>query len=348
MDLYNGKLPGLQETLQHLTVERLKDICKYRGMTGISSLRKKELIETLRTELEDPEAMEEFLTERFFGELETLDLLCENAYPVEKLADDMKEDIWDMTLAGYVFVQDDVFYMPREIRSAYEELCASDFKEFFVFAGLLRSYGLAAVNLYGIVETSMLTEIFNRQNGETLSEEQMIQILLPVILLPESIVTWRPGYLYDREIQSDMFPVILESQMEKEYYVPDKEEFLRYADPDYCEDTLQWEAVKSFFVKELEMDPLETEFIVHQLQMLTHVGADLDILMGAMEGLGVEEPNVRQMQRLIHLLTEAWNNTRLIENRGFTSNEMMKHTSGKGRTAKVVDNVIPFPGNKLN
>jgi hypothetical protein len=64
--------------------------------------------------------------------------------------------------------------MPREIRTAFQELEQTTFPAEWDRRELVRTYARAATELYGVIRISDFIEIFNRQNAEPVSEKELL------------------------------------------------------------------------------------------------------------------------------------------------------------------------------
>src|SRR6056297_1326963 len=111
---------------------------------------------------------------------------------------------------------------------------------------LLDSYAKAAVNLYGMINKKDLVDIFNNQNEEQTTVEEMYILLLPLVL-KEKWYSFYKDYIvhewfFDDFEQADN---LLTHHADKPRYVPNKEEFLKYKNEDY-EDNENWWNVRSF------------------------------------------------------------------------------------------------------
>lgn len=106
---------------------------------------------------------------------------------------------------------------------------------------LLDSYARAAVNLYGIISRDDFVKIFNKQNVDQTSSEEIYILLLPLVLkngwygfYKEYIVHYS---FFDDFDQADY---LLEDQAGKPRYIPEKNEFLKYTAEDYVDNDHLW------------------------------------------------------------------------------------------------------------
>ncbi|MBE6745959.1 MAG: hypothetical protein E7558_00705 [Ruminococcaceae bacterium] len=128
---------------------------------------------------------------------------------------------------------------------------------------LIYQYFSAGANLYGIVSLRKLLKIYNSQNKE-ITEEQFCEIIRKVqaedcheyyIVGEDELYDDVPVLeLIDKDVVAEYvlslgdedYYRLKEEQSGKPYYVPDKEKFLRYADPFYYEKTPEFLSMRAY------------------------------------------------------------------------------------------------------
>ena len=106
---------------------------------------------------------------------------------------------------------------------------------------LLDSYTRAAVNLYGIISREDFVDIFNKQNIDQTTDEEIYILLLPLVLkdgwycfYKEYIVHY---LFFDNFNHTDY---LLKHQADKPRYIPEKDEFLKCVIEDYVDNDHWW------------------------------------------------------------------------------------------------------------
>lgn len=339
--------PDLKGSLEQYRVDDLKRLCKELHLSGYSGLKKSQLAELLASRLVEKETMEDVFSGMTDQDLELFEVLCQHPYDIANLNNDAVESADALLFRGYLFrTSENVYFVPEEMKQSFEALDREALYKKQQRVRTVIDYCQAAVNLYGIAETSKLTEIFNAQNETPLSSGELQRAAVTASKRDDSLVQWKTGYIYDTNIEWDIFDFILEQQKGKPYYIPEKEEFLRYSDPYYCEKALAWEAVQNFVMIELDQNRFKAELLCHELQALVHIGADMESLFEVFGEFQIPELNDHQMFQLSGMIMDAWNCTRMITNRGFTPNEISGLNSNVDHEKALPDNVIPFPGKK--
>ena len=194
---------------------------------------------------------------------------------------------------------------------------------------LLDSYAKAAVNLYGIISKSELAEIFNKQNDVQTDADEVFALLLPLVLKQKRYYFYKEYIVsYFITINFDYADFLLKEQEDKPRFIPEKEEFLRYKDEFYESETqkLHWGKLHEFVCNEWTESYKKFAFY-HELKDIVPVEAGSSGF-GTVEHLldkhSLNFENEEQIEKFVALLTEAYNNTQVWTNKGYSPNEMSK------------------------
>ncbi|HAG11473.1 MAG TPA: nucleic acid-binding protein [Desulfotomaculum sp.] len=166
----------------------------------------------------------------------------------------------------------------------------------------------------------------------------MFSVLLTYIYMDASYCFW-DEYIVDVDFEEDDFdgvPALLAARKGKPRYAPPQEEFLKYSDWDYYEETPQLMALKQYLTGLID-DPdmvLDTLDEIHDLcaaEVRTQEYFDL------LDATGIVFDGMEQVNKIMQLIADVHNNTRLRSNYGHTPNEL--RPVGKS-------NLIPFPSSQ--
>lgn len=199
----------------------------------------------------------------------------------------------------------------------------------------LDAYAVAAVNLYGIIRRDEFVEIFNAQNEEQTTSEEVYTILLPQVLKSAWYGFYKEYIVHYGVLDNfDWVDYLKSEQAGKPRYVPPKEQFLEFQYEDY-EDHDHWWKVLDFMQDVFGARKNITEgfqelkaYLLHSLGM-REVGP-------IMEKHNLVFRDKKQVDKFFALITLAKNNSRLWENKGHTPEEMLKLTSGKRSDEPVI------------
>ena len=203
----------------------------------------------------------------------------------------------------------------------------------------LDSYARAAVNLYGIISRKDFVDIFNEQNVEQTTYDEVYILLLPLLLksgwygfYKEYIVHY---WFFEDFKQSDY---LIKYQEDKPRYVPEKDEFLKYVD-EYYVDNDNWMNVYKNMCE--IFDGSEGIFGGYrELKDYITYGDGISELGSILEKHNLVFKSENQIKKFIDLAMYAKNNTRIWENNGYTPSELFEILSNRKK------NIINFPMQK--
>ena len=201
---------------------------------------------------------------------------------------------------------------------------------------LLDSYARAAVNLYGIISRDDFVNIFNKQNIDQTSNEEIYILLLPLVLkdgwygfYKEYIVHYS---FFDDFDQADY---LLKYQADKPRYIPEKSEFLKYTIEDFVDNDHLWNVRR--FMLDVFGHSRDTSEGYEDVRNYIIYGDGIKELGSILDRYNLIFSEEKQLQEFINLIMLAKNNTRIWENNGYTPSEL------HGILSKRDKNIVKFP-----
>ena len=201
---------------------------------------------------------------------------------------------------------------------------------------LLDSYARAAVNLYGIISREDFVDIFNKQNIDRTTDEEIYILLLPLVLkdgwygfYKEFIVHY---WFFDDFNQADY---LLEHQADKPRYIPEKNEFLKYVIEDYADNDHWWNV--RCFMRDVFGYSKDTFEGYEEVRSYITYGDGIRELGSILDSHNLIFDGEKQLQEFINLIMLAKNNTRIWENNGYTPSELHEILSKRNK------NIVKFP-----
>ena len=128
--------------------------------------------------------------------------------------------------------EDLIVTVPVEISEVFHQLEREGFTERKARYDLLDSYAMAAVHLYGAISQPDLVGIFNRQNSQPTSEEELFPALLRHVAVGAPYCFWEE-YIVCGEFEENDFEDVRDLMRQcggKPRYIPEKDALLHYAD----------------------------------------------------------------------------------------------------------------------
>lgn len=209
---------------------------------------------------------------------------------------------------------------------------------------LLYMYFDAFANLYGIVPLYRALRIIQKQNPKLgLTEEQFLAFVdqlenehhFYAIVAEDEAYTDVPKttpmkrdlvseYLYALdEGYFDEYCDLKEEQADKPFFIPEKEELLKYADDDYFEKTQESDALRNYLKKVMKMELADD--VLEELILSIRLGdGNIDSALDTLQyfGRNIYFPSKKEVMEFIDLYLRLSDNTRMHGNRGFTPNEL--------------------------
>ena len=201
---------------------------------------------------------------------------------------------------------------------------------------LLASYANAAGCLYGVLSVLEFIDIFNQYEEEKTDERETVLGLrryadanphtVEYSLFNEFITgpTIHPDD-FDEDVEN-LF-IIREHQKGKPRYLPEKEEFLKFANALHIEPWEPYERLSNYIrSKKLCVDKKRGGIYDHMLDMYEMIQEGLqiqDVLEYFIEDRDYVLTSIDKINDFLRENSYAYNNTRMFENNGFTPYEMM-------------------------
>lgn len=187
----------------------------------------------------------------------------------------------------------------------------------------VKDYIIALTNLYGIVHKDKVVEIYNAQNEDKTSVKE-VEKYLGLEELEKSFVYEEDDYFVHETIAVfDEFDLVLNQKGDKPYYIPQKEELLKYADMDYFERTKEYEALVSFVSKNFTNEDVQrADEICEDIELDCRSEIHIQAIFDNLERMKIQFKDEKQLKELTQLIMNISNNVRIWTNNGYTPNEL--------------------------
>lgn len=327
-----GENTSLKEALGQWTVAELRPLASAYSVKNPSKLRKEQLIDAVASALLERNRMREVLLALEPEEWGIFRRAAETGICRPKNSDGTGG--LPVQSLGYLYrVQEagkEAYIVPEEVRAAYREIVAEGFYAQKERADLIHAYAMAAVNLYGVISQEDLIRIFNSQNGKSLTGDEMFPALIRHIALECGYVLWEE-FLVNAAFGDNEFrdvPDLLNRVGDKPRYVPEKAEFLKYADPGYYEPTVSTALMEHYLTGDAGLDRAVTWEVLDDLHYAIVLEVSPIELLNILHNYGVIIPS-NALQIVLDILSNMANSTRLWSNNGHTPNEIFAHYEKK-------------------
>ena len=321
---------ALSEILNQKNITQLRNIGKVVRVKNYNKLDREALIHQLLTVITNFDQIRGILLVSSAQQW----ALFQRAAAADTLQEDLVDpyDYLTFQLAGMLqsfWLEDRLwFVVPDEIKAIYLRLMDGGFAQVKAHCDLVEQHAVAAVNLYGAILIKDFVQLFNQWNKRQITYDDASMILTSRMPQEPGYLIWRDCLLSDEfegEFESDLYEIIeefLEERDSKPRYVPDQQEFLRYADVEYYEHTPQTDALQHYFFQRLD-DIKEAELLTGEIHDMCMVQDSFQDIFDYLDQSGITLHSTADLERLGKLIMDVWNNTRLWTNHGNTPQEMM-------------------------
>ena len=350
----------LEDTFQIFTVVELKELCRTVGIRGISSKKKADLIRVLIQSLMDVSTFCQFCFYATPKEIKAF----ERGFSHPLIEEEEYEDYLYWLQTGYCFMEENGrILIMEEVKDLYQRLGDEFWEKRNRFYQILQ-YIYAAIHLYGVVTLQKLVELFNQRNEQKTSVMEIRNVFRQLEERPELMEFDIQDDLIMDEILLDVdqgyyvYEAVYEQQGDLPYYIPGKDEFLKYADEDYFEKTKEYECLLDYLVQVYGIPKIIAEDICADSLHSIRLGYLVEDIVEDFIERGIEMDKFHRDDLMI-LVLQLMNHTRSIFYRGATPKEIgaaIEYSHLKKHSRKFVyqDNyanrteagkVISFPGN---
>ena len=240
------------------------------------------------------------------------------------------------------YYNDNLFYtIPVEIKKIFININDEIFLENRKTVDLVTDYAIAAANLYSAISIDDFSALLNDYNNSNVSKNDIIKVMKDNVDNDYGYIIHN-NYLVDDEFTTDADDIITATTTylnEFPRYLPPLDEFLKYSNWNYIEETPQLEAVRTYFKKYLEISEDDfdefdefdefNDFIYDIVHAAREMMKPQDMLKIIEDSDSFDfEVTYPQKSTLMKLLTDLCNNTRVYGYNGNTPNDL---TSGGKR-----------------
>ena len=320
----------LKEVYERKSVAALREIAEMEELKNYSKLKKNELIKLIiENHVSTDEIKSVFLimTEDEFQMF--ADNLEKNMFITDKTIFDSVIPIASRVFVVFAEGEKYICVIPQEIKELYKKLAEDEnILEKRRKSANISKYASAAVNLYGIIEINRFTDIFNEYNGSNVDHETMDDMLTALSLSSMREYSVHDDYvihcsLYDSPEIGETVEYLADLKADKPYYIPSNEEFLKYEDSDYYEETSEVKAFKWHLKKNgfTDAEEFEEVFIEMIWSIKNSLGKPLDFIR-ILNEKDFEFKTDSMTKKAMESAMEMYSSTRMWINNGYSPNEI--------------------------
>ena len=216
--------------------------------------------------------------------------------------------------------------VPIDVKIAYEKLNTPEFRKYARKMSWLSQCLDFGEAFYGVFDKDVLRKVFNVRKGFHISEEELEKLCneFPDDMTECHMEEGQRFIVAEYLAYRDRYKDLLDIQAGKDFYIPNAQEVLDYARNLYLSQEPAYQNFREFLQHEIGMtydeadaEALETwdkiQFDIDFTEIVQYI---IDVYEDLLDGTKIE--------KIIQLLQEVNNNTRMRIHRGHTPNEMMR------------------------
>ncbi len=324
----------LSDILRYHKVIELRDAAKSTGVQGYYRLNKEELVNRVANHILSEEYMNQVFECAYKDELKDFEKAARKKVVVPPAS--YQYLYW---LNNYVAFEtwSGEIEIPSDVQERYERIRKTEeYQEKRKRMAVMEQYALACVNLYGIIELRMLIQIINNQTKLAVTMEEAIQWCQERNHFRNcSMYFYENGYIMGEIYKDNMedgkedYHRLLLMQKGKPYYIPAKEELLRYADDIYIDFNTSFQSMMFFMKNRMKIEEEEAYEYCAEIQLGIRDNLMPSQIIAECSRIGLEFNDQNEVTGFLKCMMEMYKNTRVQENRGHTSAEIQALTLEK-------------------
>ena len=330
----------IAEIYNYYDKDSIIEIAKRHGMSGLTKLKKEELAERTISHILKKEVMRRYFLCVRDSEMKLFEQITDGNTEIASF--DIEE--MDFLYAGGYLTSgaDSQFMVAEEVVKAYQEFNTPKFQEERSRLSTIGDYLCAANSLYAVTPPSVLLETFNKYETKKLTLEELLhayECLEPY----RCLVAYIDGAFVDAALaEQKSFENLLRMQKKVPYYIPTQQEIRFMADNEGFLMTPELHQLGKFLNEEMKVAEDMVPYNLRQIQAEISLGGQLQEVINDMEASGIIFDEAEHMERFASIITDVWNHTRMVLNRGHKPYEMvMKGLEEVSAQRKVPQKVYP-------
>ena len=216
--------------------------------------------------------------------------------------------------------------VPVDVKIAYEKINTPEFRKYARKMSWLSQCLNFGEVFYGVFDKDVLRKIYNARKGYHISEEELEKLCneFPDDMTECHMEEGQRFIVAEYLAYRDRYKDLLDIQAGKDFYIPNAQEVLDYARNLYLSQEPAYQNFREFLQHEIGMTYDEAD--AEALETWDKIQFDIDFTEIVQYFIDVYEDLLdgTKIEKIIQLLQEVNNNTRMRIHRGHTPNEMMR------------------------
>lgn len=325
-----------REICMNQTVLELKKIAKDLDIQGISKLRKSELVSFITAKLLDYDYLTNIFCNAKAEDITTFEEVCNGKVKLTK--DNAHQFEYFLKNHLYVVMNEDEIDVPDDIKRIFRVIQMNELSGIKAHTNQILQYCNGAVHLYGVIPVKELLNIYNKQNGSTITFEELEQVIIKNI---DPLYKITAGVLIHPELDRDkLWKQLMQAQENKSLYLPTKEELLAYQNNEAIKNAKVYLQLKAHLAKNMEIEEAQAEELSDKVLFLCQLGVTLPELLEMVAELGITLKSLDLAQEVVEDMINLYNATRKWDQCGHTLDEINPQESSEKKNTVVTQQKV--------
>lgn len=183
-------------------------------------------------------------------------------------------------------------------------------------------YLQACVHLYGYIAPRRFMVIFNRYNEPKLLKAELMRYAYKLNLQKKNYFIYSNA-IVNTDVEAKVIDMTIAEQRGKVYYIPPKDELLKWADEEYCPVTPQGENLKNVLLTKFNVSPSDIDSLMKELFWSVLIAEETEVHEAIVAKYHAFDNKNIDKNIFYAAYDNFANNTRLWINCGYTPLEIM-------------------------
>ena len=236
------------------------------------------------------------------------------------------EGEWDtlqwMNDMGYlVSYSDDYAEVPAEVAAVYDEINTPEFQILRSQVNWMRDCFVMVSYLYVSAPAKTVYEMFSRRKGFDIGYEKFIELYHTI---PEKASVCQlvdDQIILKSALTNNIYKDIERRQGGRKFYIPSVDEVMDYAKNGYPTRSASYQKLGRFLMDEMKVSDAVKDQALFFIYKECSMEGRMSAIMENLSQKGIQFSD-EQLEKFTKLMMDANNNTRMLEYRGFTPNEI--------------------------
>jgi hypothetical protein len=314
----------LIDLLNSYNKEDLKDLALIYNMKKVSVLNKAELANHLKEKMLMTESLRDVFVVLSDDEIRLFEKVseCETAYYIQEGEEDLLQNLVDM---GYIGItMDNQVDIPEDVINLYDQVNTDEFKNLRQkISWLLACFDMASW-LYGAVPAKIMVKVFNQKKGLKTDYHQLIEDYGKIPQSQKDFNLLGELFVHRNLQKNDNYIYLMKNQGNKDYYIPTEQEIVSISKNQFIMYDSNVKNLVHYFVNNLDIPEEEATIAIRDMQHQINGGCSMHDIFDVINDRGISFNSQNDLNQIVPLINNLWNNTRMLLNRGYKPNELFE------------------------